>query len=377
MQDYSKFSILVVDDIPDNLKILGNILKEIEVKVFIAMNGKQALNVIANSHVDLILLDIAMPEMDGYEVCRTLKADSNTCNIPIIFITARTQVDDVVRGFELGAVDYITKPFNPPELIKRVTTHLNLKHSLETVEQQKNVLEKQNADLIELNRMKDKFFSIIAHDLKNPFNIMLGFSEFLKNNFRTYEPEKTQELLTSMHEMAQRSYSLLENLLAWSRSQLGIIKVCANKNKIKALISKNIDLTQELAEAKKIIILFDERSEKVGFFDDNLFNIVFRNLLTNGIKFSYTESCIKINVQEHDNFYHISVIDNGIGMNVNTLNKLFKIDAHHSTLGTNDEKGTGLGLHLCKEFSEKNGGQIWVESKENEGSTFTFSVPKA
>src|SRR4030043_1705809 len=168
--------ILIVDDVPKNLQLLGTLLREIDCDITVAMNGQQALETVPKVSPDLILLDVVMPEMNGFEVCKKLKSLPKTKDIPVIFLTAKTETKDIVKGFELGAVDYITKPFIGSGLIARVNTHLSLRHTQE--------------ELRQANATKDKFFSLIAHDLRTPFAILIGFSEYLVGDFNNLDDTK-------------------------------------------------------------------------------------------------------------------------------------------------------------------------------------------
>jgi len=165
--DTTKGSVLIVDDIPENLQVLGNVLLQKGLDVGFATNGEEALEAVKYNKPDLILLDIMMPGMSGITVCQKLKSNPETQDIPVIFLTAKTQPEDIIKGFEVGAVDYVTKPFNSGELLARVMTQLELKKS-------RDLIAKQNEELMELNATKDKFFSIIAHDLRGPFSGLLG-----------------------------------------------------------------------------------------------------------------------------------------------------------------------------------------------------------
>ncbi len=362
------YQVLVVDDIPENLQVLSNILYEEGIEISFATNGKQALDTMTFVKPDLILLDISMPEMDGYEVCRRLKANPETAHIPIIFLTARTQTDDIIKGFEVGAVDYVTKPFNSNELVSRVFTHLELKHS-------RDVIKKQNEELITLNATKDKFFSIIAHDLKNPFNTLIGFSDLMLQGYDRMDREKIMKFLNLIHLASKRGFNLLENLLEWSRSQTGAIQCKPESLNIAALLSSFEDMLKSTAASKNIELVYAIPSYLTAYADANMLKTVMRNLISNAIKFSPTDSQIYVLAEQNEKWVDISVEDRGVGISENDMEKLFRIDIHHSTKGTSDEQGTGLGLILCKEFVERNGGKISVKSRVGEGSTFKVVLP--
>lgn len=383
--------VLIVDDIPENLQVLSNILYEKGIEISFATNGKQALETIAYNPPDLILLDISMPEMDGYEVCERLKKSPETIDIPVIFLTARTQTEDVIKGFEIGAVDYVTKPFNASELVSRVFTHLELKKS-------RDIIDRQNMELKELNATKDKFFSIVAHDLKNPFNTMMGFAELLLMNFERMEKEKVKKFHRLMYKASKNGFDLLENLLQWARAQTGRLQWEPSEIDMKILVSQNFDLLNSNAQNKNIALVSKITQPLTCFADGNMISTVLRNLISNAIKFSKPGGQIIVSAktftkivpvvtdeadeqedkptEKEVEFAEITVSDKGVGMKEKDIKKLFRIDVHHTTPGTNEEQGTGLGLILCKEFVEKNGGSIRVESTFGKGSDFIFTIPR-
>lgn len=388
--------VLIVDDIPKNIQVVGNILQDGDYDIYFASNGQMALNQAVNNDFDLILLDIMMPEMDGFEVCEHLKSDERTKEIPIIFLTAKTDTESAVKGFKLGGVDYITKPFNGTELLARIQTHLNLKFSQEKlsrinkelaeknkqIEEQKAELEAANqklsqseANLRELNATKDKFFSIVAHDLKNPFNTLIGFSDVLVKNFDMLKKEQVKNINHSLYNASKRGYSLLENLLDWSRAQTGRIEWKPEKISIEDLIDENIDLLGTSAGKKNIELIKNINTKKDAYADPNMVKTVIRNLISNAIKFTDNGGEVTISLKESNGMAEVEVKDTGVGIEDEDMKKLFRIDVNHSTIGTAKEKGTGLGLILCKEFVEKNGGKIWVKSRLGEGSRFGFSLP--
>lgn len=377
--------ILVVDDIGENLQVLGNILNKEGFDTSFALNGKQALAIIEDTLPDLILLDISMPVMDGFEVCTILKKDERTKNIPIIFLTARTEIDNMVHGFTLGADDYVTKPFNTLELLARVKAHIDLKKSKDYIlEQNKKLsdlvdqLSKNNVELNKLIASKDKFFSIIAHDLKGPVGNLNSFLNFMAEHSDVITKEEFQKDLMSLQSSSKKIKDLLENLLTWARSQRGDIEYKPDKFNLFRLIQSNILLFESSVKNKKITLRNLIEENQTGYFDYEMIKTVFRNLISNAIKYTSENGFIIIIAKELERRIEITIKDTGTGMSKSVSQNLFKIDVKHfSTDGTNGEKGTGLGLILCKEFIDRHGGEIWVESEEGKGSEFKFTIPKS
>jgi len=237
------------------------------------------------------------------------------------------------------------------------------------------ILLKKNAEeLRDLNATKDKFFSIIAHDLKSPFNSILGFSDLLINNFSDYDKDEIEKYLRTIESSSKQAFELLENLLVWARSQTGSIHYQPETIELKSIIHENINLLTNQAERKNIQIFSTITDEAFVNGDRNMINTILRNLLANAIKFTPQFGKIFVSLILNDESYEISIKDNGIGIAEENIPKLFRIDSKFSTLGTEKEKGTGLGLILCKEFVEKHGGKIWARSELGKGSTFIFSL---
>ncbi len=235
---------------------------------------------------------------------------------------------------------------------------------------------KNEVRLRELNLTKDKFFSIISHDLKNPFSSISGFTELLLENFREYDNDKIEEQLKIIADSSDNALSILENLMIWSRSQRGKLEFNPALTDIHKCIVENIQMVENQAELKKISISFELSDELPVFCDKNMIDTVLRNLLTNAIKFTPPEGNISIGMTINDEDIEISVSDTGVGIKKENLDKLFRLDGNLTTKGTENEKGTGLGLILCKEFIENNGGKIWVESEPDQGSRFVFTIPR-
>jgi CheY-like chemotaxis protein len=236
----NKSIILVVDDTEQNLSVLGNVLMETGYEVIPASSGKEALESISEMPPDLILLDIMMPEMDGYEVCKILKADEKTREIPIIFLTAKIETEDIVKAFNMGAVDYVTKPFRKEELLARVKTHLELQRSL-----------KAEQDLV---KMKDKLFSIIGHDLKGPIGTFMMMLETVTDDANQYTVETIMDYLNKMKTVAKSTYQLLDNLLSWARSQRKLVEYNPSDLFLNNIVGQCFKVLGETANKKSITL---------------------------------------------------------------------------------------------------------------------------
>lgn len=237
-------------------------------------------------------------------------------------------------------------------------------------------LEQYLEELKEANATKDKFFSIIAHDLKNPFGALKNLTEILKDMYNEFSEEEKTEIISEMYKSAHKVYELLENLLTWSRSQRGKIEFQPEETNLKLIIYNSFELLKEAANKKNIKLTDATPDEFIINCDVNMITTVVRNLVSNAIKFTPEGGEIKIFTEENDQEVIVSVQDSGIGIAKEDIAKLFRIDVHHTTIGTSDERGTGLGLILCKEFIDKHNGRIWVESEPGRGATFKFALPK-
>jgi len=233
----------------------------------------------------------------------------------------------------------------------------------------------QNLELQQLNATKDKFFSIISHDLKGPLNSLTSFSSLLINHTESLSKEEIKMFAQDFDKSLKNLFALLENLLEWSRSQTGNIEFTPERFDLASLLEENKELLKAQAQHKKIALINENTDKLTIHAHKNSINTVVRNLISNAIKFTPEEGKITLDLAQNGKEVIVSVKDTGVGMSQDVIDKLFRIDSKHSTKGTANEKGTGLGLILCKEFVEKNGGRIWVKSKEGEGSVFYFSLP--
>jgi len=240
--------------------------------------------------------------------------------------------------------------------------------------QAEQIIQQRNQELQALNVSKDRFFSIIAHDLKSPFNTLLGLSELLVENVHSYDLSTTQSIIENLHSSTLQTYRLLENLLDWARNQQNRIEFNPKKNNIREIIDEIINLLKPAAEAKNITLKVDIKPSCFALADTYMLNAILRNLISNAIKFTRKGGEIRISTHKQKSMILFSISDNGVGIKPDYVSRLFRIDSNVSQAGTSGEKGTGLGLLLCKEFIEKNGGEIWIDSEFGKGSTFYFTL---
>jgi len=266
---------------------------------------------------------------------------------------------------------YGTNQLNNP-VIKSVV--LNVRDITER-KRAEQIIKENEIRLKELNGTKDKLFSIIAHDLRSPFSVILGFSELLIDKTEDFEVAESEKYLGIINSSAKNTLILLDNLLNWAKSQTGQFIYKSEKINLSSMVQNIFEISTPIAKTKNISLNYNQTDDIEFYADVNMLNIVLRNLICNAIKFTNSNGEIVIYAVKNQNNIEVTVSDNGVGMNEETRNKLFKIDSNITTAGTADEKGSGLGLILCKEFIEKQGGEIWVESELGKGSYFKFTLP--
>ncbi len=365
-----KPTVLIVDDNANNIKVIAITLRSQNYQLVIATSGKNAIEMVEKTRPDLILLDIMMPGMDGYETCEIIKSKEENRNIPVLFLTALNQKDNIVKGFEVGGVDYITKPFNKEELISRVKTHLELKLT-------RDELEGTTRHLTELNSLKDKMFSVIGHDLRSPLGSVKMTLEFLSQSASDSCSEEHRSTLDLMVKTTDEVFNLLENLLGWGKSQSGNLSLEPENIELYDLLESVYFLNRGHLRMKNIQFNLDVDKGLLVHADLNTLKIVFRNLLSNAIKFTPEGGFIQVSSRKINEQVQITVRDSGVGIAPENLTRLFEPGTHITTYGTNKESGSGLGLKLCYDFVQRNNGNIDVESDEGKGSSFIVSLPQA
>jgi two-component system sensor histidine kinase/response regulator len=334
----------------------------------VAESGEEAMEIINELIEDkvelpIVIADFIMPGMKGDKLLE--KIHMLLPNTKNILLTGQASIEGVSYAVNKASLyRFIPKPWDKEDLILTVKEALRSYDQEKTIIRQNIELKELNAtlekkvelrtrELKELNATKDKFFSIIAHDLKNPFNTLLGFSELLITNINEYDKNRIGEFINIIFQTSKNAYMLLENLLEWSRSQTGRLEMTPSYIEIADLVDDNIDLVYNNASNKKLELNNRVDKKVKAYADSNMTNTIIRNLLSNAIKYTATGGKIEITSKTENNYVEVTVSDTGVGIKEENIGKLFRIDENFSTKGTNDETGTGLGLILCKEFVKK------------------------
>jgi two-component system sensor histidine kinase/response regulator len=370
----SETTILAVDDTPPNLRLLVGLLMSHGYTVSQAEDGRQALQVVAESPPDLILLDIFMPEMDGYEVCEQLKADPATRDIPVIFISALNEIDNVVKGFDVGGVDYITKPFNTREVLARVFNQITMARQRQQIEA---MHEKERQRYETLNTMKNRFIHMATHDLNNPLNVILGYAMMLEE-LEVTEPDRPflAEAVKNVQTAANKMRRLVTEMLELAQLEIQTALDCTEVS-LADFVQKSVDGFKLMAEQKDITLNHEPPSEDVKIrVDEGRMSRVLDNLLSNAVKYTPAGGSINLAETVEDDVIQIEIADTGYGIPEEDLPRLFEAfyrvrrDIHKAV------NGTGLGLAVVKTIVEQHNGQIKVFSELDKGTTFVISLPQ-
>jgi two-component system sensor histidine kinase/response regulator len=381
MED-SDYKILIVDDLPKNLMVLGNILTKKNYQIAYARNGKEAVYQALENNFDLILLDIMMPELDGYEVCRILRKNPHTAQTPIIFLTAKNDIESIVKGFELGAQDYVTKPFNTNELLARVSTHLELRQNRRTLEDLNGYLEEKVLDRTKaleqaqkkietLDKAKSAFLGLISHEIRTPLNGIIGFLEILKQNI----DQENGELVDLITESADRLYNF---------SELSLLITQLNVHSYR-LENQELDFVSLLEEVKSHIQQKWQQEKPVFFsqniepaianlkVDEKLMNKVVHSVLDNAVKFSKEQAYVELNVFNAPGYLVCEIHDQGCGFTDEALSYAFDVFSGEKQ---HDIEGFGLNLAAAKLIMQAHEGKIEVENKPGKGAKVSLFFKK-
>jgi len=389
----TKASILVVDDIAANRNLLGETLEPRGYEVLLAPNGVAALKVAGRSRPNLILMDVNMPDMDGYEACRQLKADPALAEIPVIFITANDDPGSLVKGFQAGGVDYITKPFKDEEVLMRVATHLKIYTLTRALEDSNRELASKNIELEsevsrrkaaeekanQANEAKSRFLSFISHEMRSPLNAIIGFSEELVDALTGETLAQSREDATRIRSGGEHLLGLINNLLDLSKIEAGKMPLNVEEFAPGPLITELAKDVEPLVRKKENRLIV-EAGDGIGSVrsDPTKLKQVLMNLISNAAKFSQNGE-IKIALRHAETTeagrFEIAVSDSGIGMSPEQQARLFQAYEQATDTTAKTYGGTGLGLAISRQFCRLMGGDLTVTSQPGKGSTFTINLP--
>ena len=341
-----EYQILIVDDTSANVQVLGQILSTKGYQIVIAANGKQALKAVEQQIPDLILLDINMPEMDGFETCKVLKSQKSFAEIPILFLTARTDAEDIANAFQIGGSDYITKPFNPVELLARVHFQISLKE--------------KTRELNETNEKNKQLVRVLLHDLRNPISAIKSANEMAQE-----DKSLTDTMNGLVGKAVDNCLSILDSVKKMYAIDEAMYSPQLTSVNLKEAIQSSLIIFEHRLAEKKVTVHLDIPEDLNALVDASSFVYsVFNNLLTNAMKFSYSGSNIYIKGCREKDSVLLSIRDEGIGMPQSILNNIFDISKPTSREGTQGETGTGYGMPLVKKFVEMFRGKLTIESFE-------------
>jgi len=356
--------LLLVDDRPENLDILIEYLEQHGYVLSVTLNGEEALKVVEKIMPDVILLDVMMPGIDGFETCRKLKKNIRVADIPVIFMTALSDNTNKLEGFDAGGVDYITKPIHQDEVYARIKTHL-------TLQRHRKELQAKNKKLEELNQEKNEFLSIAAHDLKNPLSLILDHAVQLKK-LAGEENIEHYNLANTIHTSAENMFQLITNLLDINRLDSGKTELNLQPMNVVHSISYVIEAYRTKANLKNQQLYWTPPAEHyIAEVDEMAFHQVLNNLVSNAIKYSPPGKSITLSIRFKNNYIQILVQDQGLGITSEDKQLLFNKFARLSARPTGGENSTGLGLSIVKRMMEGMKGRVWAESEgRNQGSCF-------
>lgn len=410
--DKNEIKILVVDDQPNNLRFLSDLLNKEGYKVQRSINGKLALNAVVSNLPDLILLDIMMPEMNGYEVCQKLKASEKTREIPIIFLSALDEASDKVKAFTLGGADYITKPFQVEEVLARIENQLTIGRLQKKLQIQNCYLQQEIEARKQAEKIKDELISIVSHELKTPLTSMrASLGILMTGNFGILQPQG-QRMLEIALNSTDRLVRLVNDILDLERIESGLDLKSMQHCNIEDLMTQAVEIVQPMAEKANIIMCVSAISIQRQVNPDRIIQVL-TNLLSNAIKFSSSGSTVWLTAELKElqnggetgrkgetkepknlatpdskcqvhNFCNLSpktselivkVKDRGRGIPPDKLESIFDRFQQVDVSDSRQKGGSGLGLTICRNIVKQHGGRIWVESSLNLGSIFYFTLP--
>ncbi|MEX0722789.1 MAG: hybrid sensor histidine kinase/response regulator [Gracilimonas sp.] len=374
--DLSNSLILIVDDTPANLRLLSHVLNKNGYKHIEASNGKEAVELAKKHEPDLILLDIMMPEMDGFEVIKKVKSDKLIQDTPIIFLSSLTDTDDKIEGFKSGGVDYITKPFQKEETLARINTHLKIRFLQKQLNDRINVLRHREIQLSRLNQKKDDLVRMVSHDIKNPLTGIIGLVKLMRESDKI-SAEEQKQMLKVVENSGSNLLNMVSEVLDRESKKAEPETLEYAKTNISDLLERVISVNKAKSLVKEISLTAKVEPEKLeAIIDQNKIEIAINNLVSNALKFTPTKGKITVIASQQEENLVFEIRDTGIGIPKKLQEDLFKDPAKVSRTGTGGESGTGLGLDIVQLYVELHDGEIWVESELDKGTQFYIKIPQ-
>lgn len=366
----NQYTLLVVTSSFEEPGKILEILREAAFRVIVAQDFDEIVHVAKLRQPDLLILNVkTSEEREGYAMIRRMKRNKDTRGISMLFVAGITEQTYIPDCLFYDNVDFISKPFRPKELVIRI------QHQLSLIEAKKTI-HSQNQKLQKTIESRDKLYSVIAHDLRAPIGTIKMITASLENDRNRMTDPHVLKSFDMIHETSEEAYNLLENLLRWSRNQNGKTRVYPTTFDLSKAIHQVIVLFNAIAASKELNMNDHSMPGVVVYADEDMIRTVLRNLLSNAIKFSFPGGLIDISLSEMPDMIMVAVKDNGQGIKKELQSKLLKGNEYISTYGTHNEKGSGLGLMLCRDFVKMNKGKFWFSSQENKGTTFYFTVPR-
>lgn len=366
----NQYTLLVVTSSFEEPGEILEILREAAFQVITARNFDEIVHAAKLKQPDLLILNVRpSEEQEEYAIIRRMKRHKDTRGISMLFIATITEQTYIPDCLFYDNVDFISKPFRPKELVIRV------QHQLSLMEAKKTIC-LQNQKLQKTMESRDKLYSVIAHDLRAPIGTIKMIAASLENERNQMTDPHILKSFDMIHETTEEAYNLLENLLRWSRNQNGKTRIYPTTFNLSKAIYHVLALFTAIADSKGIKVNNHSKANVTVYADEDMIRTVLRNLLSNAIKFSFPCGQIDVGLSEMPDMVMVSVKDNGQGIKKELQSKLLKGNEYISTYGTHNEKGSGLGLILCRDFVKMNKGKLWFSSQENKGTTFYFTVPR-
>ncbi|MCP9292824.1 hybrid sensor histidine kinase/response regulator [Gracilimonas sediminicola] len=367
--------ILIVDDTPANLRLLSHVLTKEGYEYIEASNGHEAIELAKKHEPDLILLDIMMPDISGFEVVKRIKANQLLEDTPVIFLSSLSDTEDKVQGFKYGGVDYITKPFQKEETLARIKTHLQIRSLQKQLNERIKILREREIELSRLNQKKDDLVRTVSHDIKNPLTGIIGLVKLMRDSDKITAEEQTQ-MLSVIEESGTNLLNLVREVLDRESKKIEPEELEYSTVSITELFERVVSMNKAKSVVKNVKLDYSVSPAGIKLeADQTKIEIAVNNLVSNALKFTPSGGEVAVHAIQNNGSLEIRVQDTGIGIPVKLQEDLFTNPNQPSRNGTNGEVGTGLGLDIVQLYVELHEGKIWVESELDKGTTFFISLP--